>query len=123
MQRYPGENAVCRFIEKVIEWVEYCKKSAVKITLIIAKKNTLKKYSPWVKKIKDILKKLVNDIYEINYILKKDIRGRYYSHTIGKYWGSTHQICYANDRLTRKRSSIFNIIRGYDSHHLIKGIG
>ena len=123
MQRYRGENAVCRFIEKVIEWVEYCKKSAVKITLIIAKKNTLKKYLPWVKKIKDILKKLVNDIYEINYILKKDIRGRYYSHTIGKYWGSTHQICYANDRLTRKTSSIFNIIRGYDSHHLIKGIG
>lgn len=123
MQRYPGENAVCRFIEKVIEWVEYCKKSAVKITLIIAKKNTLKKYSSWVKKIKDILKKLVNDIYEINYIPKKDIRGRYYSHKIGKYWGSTHQICYANDRLTRKTSSIFNIIRGYDSHHLIKEIG
>ena len=122
MQRYPGENAVCRFIEKVIEWVEYCKKSAVKIALIIAKKkNTLKKYSSWVKKTKDIFKKLINEIYEI--YPKKDIRETYYSHIIGKYSGSTHQICYANDRLTRKRSSIFNIIRGYDSHHLIKGIG
>ena len=39
VQIYGGENAVCWLIKEVIEGVEYCKQTNLKITLIIAKQT------------------------------------------------------------------------------------
>ena len=39
VQIYGGENAVCRLIKEVIEGVEYCKQTNLKITLIIVKQT------------------------------------------------------------------------------------
>ena len=64
-RKYWDEDAIYKFISEMFEKVKYCKE--------IMKKSTLKKNLSWVKKMNSILEKLINVIYVINYILKKNL--------------------------------------------------
>ena len=117
IQIYRGENAVYKFMEKMLGEVTYCK---------------------------DIMKKefnkplMMNDNDEISFKLEqkchiceesykdKDVRVRDHCHITGKYRGSAHQECNLKLRLNPEEIKIpviFHNLRGYDSHFIMQQIG
>ena len=114
---YRGEKAVYKFMEKMLEEVNYCK-------------NIIKK---------EFNKPLImTDNDELNFKLEqkchiceesykdKDIRVRDHCHITGKYRGSAHQDCNLKLRLNPEKIKIpviFHNLRGYDSHFIMQQIG
>ena len=114
---YRGENAVYKFMEKMLEEVKYCKN--------IMKKEFNK---PLIMTDNDELSfKLEQKCHICEESYKdKDIRVRDHCHITGKYRGSAHQDCNLKLRLNPEEIKIpviFHNLRGYDSHFIMQQIG
>ena len=117
VQVFRGENAVYKFMEKMIEEVEWCKsilKKHFNKPLVMTEKNKLDFESS---EKCHICNKQYSD---------KDIRVRDHCHITGKYRGSAHQDCNLKLRLSPSNIQIpvfFHNLRGYDSHFIMQQIG
>ena len=117
IQTYRGENAVYKFMEKILEEVEYCK--------AVVKKHINK---PLVMTEDDETRfKLMDKCYICsNKYTDKDVRVRDHCHITGKFRGSAHQECNLKLRIKPediKIPIIFHNLRGYDSHFIMQQIG
>ena len=114
---YRGENAVYKFMEKMLEEVEYCK-------------NVVKnEFNKPLKMTNDdeLCFKLEEKCHICNKkYTDKDIRVRNHCHITGKYRGSAHQECNLKLRIEPEKIKIpviFHNLRGYDSHFIMQTIG
>ena len=114
---YRGENAVYKFMEKMLEEVEYCK--------AVIKKHFNK---PLVRTEVDEQNFKTMDGCHIcgEKYTDKDVCIRDHCHITGKFRGSAHQECNLKLRIkpeNLKIPVIFHNLRGYDSHFLMQQIG
>ena len=114
---YRGENAVYKFMEKMLEEVEYCK--------AVIKKQFNK---PLVMTEVDEQHFKTMDGCHIcgEKYTDKDVRVRDHFHITGKFRGSAHQECNLKLRIKPediKIPVIFHNLRGYDSHFIMQQIG
>ena len=114
---YRGENAVYKFMEKMLEEVEYCK--------TVIKKHFNK---PLVMTEVDEQNFKTMDGCHIcgEKYTDKDVRVRDHCHITGKFRGSAHQECNLKLRIKPediKIPVIFHNLRGYDSHFIMQEIG
>ena len=114
---YRGENAVYKFMEKMLEEVEYCK--------TVIKKHFNK---PLVMTEVDEQHLKTMDGCHIcgEKYTDKDVRVRDHCHITGKFRGSAHQECNLKLRIkpeNLKIPVIFHNLRGYDSHFRMQQIG
>ena len=117
VQVYRGENSVFKFMEKMIEEVDWCKSiinTHFNKPLVMTEKNKLDFESS-------------NKCYICNkQYSEKDIRVRDHCHITGEYRGSAHQDCNLKLRLSPSKIQIpvfFHNLRGYDSHFIMQQIG
>ena len=117
VQIYRGENAVYKFMENMLEEVNWCK-SKMKKHFNKPLKMTKKNETDFQKATKcHICDKPYKD---------KDIRVRDHCHITGKFRGSAHQDCNLKLQIkpeTIKIPVIFHNLRGYDSHFIMQQIG
>ena len=117
IQTYQSENAIYKFMEKMLEEVEYCK--------AVVKKWFNK---PLVMTEDDEMCFKLMDKCHIcgeNYTYK-DVRIRDHCHITGKFRGSAHQECNLKLRIqpqSLKILIVFHNLRGYDSHFIMQQIG
>ena len=114
---YRGENAVYKFMEKMLEEVEYCK--------AVIKKCFNK---PLVMTEDDEQHFKTMDGCHIcgEKYTDKDVHGRDHCHITGKFRGSAHQECNLKLRIkpeNLKTPVIFHNLHGYDSHFIMQQIG
>ena len=114
---YRGENAVYKFMEKMLEEVKYCK--------TVIKKHFNK---PLVMTEVDERNFKTMDGCHIcgEKYTDKDVRVRDHCHITGKFRGSAHQECNLKLRIkpeNLKIPVIFHNLRGYDSHFISQQIG
>ena len=114
---YRGENAVYKFMEKMLEEVEYCK--------AVIKKHFNK---PLVMTEADKQRFKTMDRCHIcgEKYTDKDVRVRDHCHITGKFRGSAHQECNLKLRIKPediKIPVIFHNLRRYDSHFIMQQIG
>ena len=114
---YRGENAVYKFLERMLEEVEYCKN--------IVKKEFNK---PLKMTDDDELSFRLEDKCHIcgEKYTKKNVRVRDHCHITGKYRGSAHRECNLKLRIEPDKLKIpviFHNLRGYDSHFIMQEIG
>ena len=114
---YRGENAVYKFMEKMLEEAEYCK--------AVIKKHFNK---PLVMTEVDEQNFKTMDGCHIcgEKYTDKDVRIRDHCHITGKFRGSAHQECNLKLRIkpeNLKIPVIFHNLRGYDSHFIMQQIG
>ena len=117
IQSYRGENAVYKFMKKMLEEVEYCK--------AVVKKRFNK---PFVMTEDDEMSfKLMNKCHICGEkYTNKDVHVRDHCHITGKFRGSAHQECNLKLRIkpeSLKIPVIFHNLRGYDSHFIMQQIG
>ena len=114
---YRGENAVYKFLEQMLEEVNYCKD--------IVKRE----FNKPLKMTDDdeLCFRLEEKCHICNKkYTNKDIRVRDHCHITGKYRGSAHQECNLKLRVNPEEIKIpviFHNLRGYDSHLLMQQIG
>ena len=117
IQSYRGENAVYKFMDKMLEEVEYCKaviKKRFNKPLVLTDNDEMcfklmDKCHIWNKEYTD-----------------KDVRVRDHCHITGKFRGSAHQECNLELRIKPddiKIPIIFHNLRGCDSHFIMQQIG
>ena len=116
IQLYQGENAVYKFMEKMLEDVEYCK--------AVIKKRFNK---PLVMTEDDEQHFRTMDGCHIcgEKYTDKDVRVRDHCHITGKFRGSAHRECNLELRIKPediKIPVIFYNLRGYDSHFIMQQI-
>ena len=117
IQTYWGENAIYKFMEKMLEEVEYCKS--------IFKKRFNKPLK--ITENDELCFKLMDGCHVCGKIYTdKDVRVTYHCHITGKFRGSAHQEC--NLKLKIKPEDIkipviFHNLQGYDSHFIMQQIG
>ena len=114
---YRGENAVYKFMEKMLEEVKYCN--------TVIKKHFNK---PLVMTEVDKQRFKTMDRCHIcgEKYTDKDVRVRDHCHITGKFRGSAHQECNLKLRIkpeNLKIPVIFHNLRGYDSHFIMQQIG
>ena len=114
---YRGEDTVYKFMEKMLEEVEYCK--------AVIKKRFNK---PLVMTEVDDQNFKTMDGCHIcgEKYTDKDVRVRDHCHITGKFRGSAHQECNLKLRIkpeNLKIPIIFDNLRGYDSHFIMQQIG
>ena len=114
---YRGENAVYKFMEKMLEEVEYCK--------AVIKKHFNK---PLVMtEVDEQHFKNMNGCHICGEkYTDKDVHVRDHCHITGKFRGSAHQECNLKLRIkpeNLKIPVIFHNLRGYDSHFIMQQIG
>ena len=114
---YRGENAVYKFMEKMLEEVEYCKgviKKCFNKPLVMTEVDERHfKTMDWCH--------ICGEKYT-----DKDVRVRDHCHITGKFRGSAHQECNLQLRIkpeNLKIPVIFHNLRGYDSHFIMQQIG
>ena len=114
---YRGENAVYKFMEKMLEEVEYCK-------------AVIKKHfnQPLVMTEADEQHFKTMDGCHIcgEKYTDKDVRVRDHCHITGKFRGSAHQECNLKLRIKPENVKIpviFHNLQGYDSHFIMQQIG
>ena len=117
IQTYRGEDAVYKFMEKMLKEVEYCK--------AVVKKHFNK---PLVMTEDDGQCFRTMDGCHIcgNKYTDKDVRVRDHCHITGKFRGSAHEECNLKLRIKPediKIPVIFHDLRGYDSHFIMQQIG
>ena len=117
IQTYRGENAFYKFMEKMLEEVEYCK-------------NVIKKHfnKPLVMTDNDEQCFKTMDGCHIcgEKYADKDVHVRDHCHITGKFRGSAHQECNLKLRIKPEDINIpviFHNIHGYDSHFIMQQIG
>ena len=114
---YRGEKAVYKFMEKMLEEVDYCKN--------IIKMNLNKKLEMTDDDENKFKNTIVCHICNKQYT-KKDIKVRYHCPITTKYIGSAHQECKLKLHLDPDKIKIpviFHNLRGYDSHFIMQEIG
>ena len=114
---YTSENAVYKFMENMLEEVEYCK--------VVIKKHFSK---PLVMTEVDEQNFKTMDGCHIcgGKYTDKDVRIRDHCHITGKFRGLAHQECNLKLRIkpeNLKIPVIFHNLRGYDSHFIMQQIG
>ena len=114
---YSGENAVYKFMEKMLEEVKYCK--------AVIKKHFNK---PLVMTEDDEQHFKTMDGCHIcgEKYTDKDVHVRDHCHITGKFWGSAHQECNLKLRIkpeNLKIPVIFHNLLGYNSHFIMQQIG
>ena len=114
---YRGENAVYKFMDKMLEEVEYCK--------AVIKKHFNK---PLVMtEVDEQHFKTMNGCHICGEkYTDKDVRVRDHCHITGKFRGSAYQECNLKLRIkpeNLKIPVIFHNLRGYDSHFIMQQIG
>ena len=117
VQIHRGENAVHKFMENMLEEVNWCKSKM--------KKHFNKPLKMTKEDEKDFQKVLKCHICDQQYT-DKDIRVRDHCHITGKFRGSAHQDCNLKLRIKPdniKIPVIFHNLRGYDSHFIMQQIG
>ena len=117
IQTYRGENAVYKFMEKMLEEVDYCK--------AVIKKHSNK---PLIMTEDDEQSFRTMDGCHIcgKKYTDKDVRFRDHCHITGKFRGSAHQECNLKLRIKPediKIPIIFHNLCGYDSHFIMQQIG
>ena len=117
IQMYRGENAVYKFMEKMLEEVEYCK--------AVIKKQFNK---PLVMTEDDEQCFITMDGCHIcgEKYDEKDVHNRDHCHITGKFRGSAHQECNLKLRIKPENIKIpviFHNLRGYNSHFIMQQIG
>ena len=117
VQIHRGENAVFKFMENMLEEVNWCKSIINKHfnkPLIMTKKNK--------RDFKKATKCYICDKPYNN----NDIRVRDHCHITGEFRGSAHQDCNLKLRINPDKIKIpviFHNLRGYDSHFIMQQIG
>ena len=114
---YRGENAVYKFMEKMLEEVKYCK------TVI---KKHFNKPLVMTEVDKQCLKTMDRCHICGEKYTDKDVRVRDHCHITGKFRGPAHQECNLKLRIKPediKIPVIFHNLRGYDSHFIMQQIG
>ena len=116
-QVFRGENAVYKFMEKMLYEVNYCKKIM---------RNKFNK--PLKTTDDDELRFKLMDKCHIcgRKYTDKNVRVRDHCHITGKFRGSAHQECNLKLRMKPediKIPVIFHNLRGYDSHLIMQQIG
>ena len=117
VQIYRGENAIYKFMENMLEEVNWCKSKM--------KKHFNKPLKMTKENETDFQKAAKCHICDIKYT-NKDVRVRDHCHITGKYRGSAHQDCNLKLQIkpeTIKIPVIFHNLRGYDSHFIMQEIG
>ena len=117
VQIHRGENAVHKFMENMLEEVNWCKSKI--------KKHFNKPLKMTKEDEKDFQKAIKCHICDQQYT-DKDIRVRDHCHITGKFRGSAHQDCNLKLRIKPdniKIPVIFHNLRGYDSHFIMQQIG
>ena len=117
VQIHRGENAVHKFMENMLEEVNWCKSKM--------KKHFNKPLKMTKEDEKDFQKAIKCHICDQQYT-DKDIRVRDHCHITGKFRGSAHQDCNLKLRIKPdniKIPVIFHNLRGYDSHFIMQQIG
>ena len=117
VQIYRGENAVHKFMENMLEEVNWCKSKM--------KKHFNKPLKMTKENETDFQKAIKCHICDIKYT-NKDIRVRDHCHITGKFRGSAHQDCNLKLKINPdniKIPVIFHNLRGYDSHFIMQQIG
>ena len=117
VQIHRGENAVHKFMENMLEEVDWCKS--------IIKKHFNKPLEMTEENEIDFKKAIKCHICDQQYT-DKDIRVRDHYHITGKFRGSAHQDCNLKLRIkpaTIKIPVLFHNLRGYDSHFIMQQIG
>ena len=117
VQIYRGENAIHKFMENMLEEVNWCKSKM--------KKHFNKPLKMTKEDEKDFQKAIKCHICDQQYT-DKDIRVRDHCHITGKFRGSAHQDCNLKLRIKPdniKIPVIFHNLRGYDSHFIMQQIG
>ena len=111
---YRGRKAVYKFLETMVEEVEYCKQTyknhfnqLMKLTKIDEENFRLA-----------LVCHICNKEFKEN-----DNKVRDHCHISGKFRGAAHNICNRNFRLTEKIPVIFHNLKGYDSHLITQEIG
>ena len=115
LQLYRGENAVYKFIERMLEEEKWCKETLKKHfnkTLEITEEEEEMEY-----KRSDSCH-ICCDKYK-----PCEAKVRDHCHITGKYRGSAHQKCNINYKLTEKIPVIVHNLRGFDSHFIMQEIG
>ena len=111
-----GENAVYKFMEKMLEEVEYCK--------AVIKKH-FKKPLVMTEVDKQCFKTMDRCHICGEKYIDKDVPVRDHCHITGKFRGSAHQECNLKLRIkpeNLKIPVIFHNLRGYDSHFIMQQI-
>ena len=114
---YRGENAVYKFMEKMLEEVEYCK--------AVIKKHFNKPLA-MTEVDKQCFKTMDRCHICGEKYTDKDVRVRDHCHITGKFRGSAHQECNLKLRIKPediKIPVIFHNLRGYNSHFIMQQIG
>ena len=117
VQIYRGENAVYKFMENMLEEVNWCKSKM--------KKHFNKPLKMTKENETDFQKAIKCHMCDIKYT-DKDIRVRDHCHITGKFRGSAHQDCNLKLQVKPERIKIpviFHNLRGYDSHFIMQQIG
>ena len=117
VQIHRGENAIHKFMENMLEEVNWCKSKM--------KKHFNKPLKMTKEDEKDFQKAIKCHLCDQQYT-DKDIRVRDHCHITGKFRGSAHQDCNLKLRIKPdniKIPVIFHNLRGYDSHFIMQQIG
>ena len=117
VQIHRGENAVHKFMENMLEEVNWCKSKM--------KKHFNKPLKMTMENEIDFKKAIKCHICDQQYT-DKDIRVRDHCHITGKFRGSAHQDCNLKLRIKPENIKIpviFHNLRGYDSHFIMQQIG
>ena len=117
VQVFRGENAVYKFMENMLEEVDWCKQTMEKHfnkPLVMTEENET-----------DFQKAIKCHICDQQY-QDKDIQVRDHCHITGEFRGSAHQDCNLKLQINPKTIKIpvfFHNLRGYDSHFIMQQIG
>ena len=114
IQVYRGENAAYKFLEVMLNEVDYCEET---------KKNHFNQPMTLTNKDEEHFKLATVCHICKNGFTKKDYKVRDHCHVTGKYRGAAHNNCNRSFRLTNKIPVIFHNLKGYDSHFTMQEIG
>ena len=110
IQLYRGKNAVYKFLEAMLEEVDYCEKT---------KNEHFNQPMDLTNKDEENFQAATKCHICKKGFSEEDKRVRDHCHVTGKYRGAAHNECNRNFRLTHKIPVIFHNLRGYDSHFIM----
>ena len=117
VQVFRGENAVYKFMENMLEEVDWCKsimEEQFNKPLVMTEENEI-----------DFRKAIKCHICDRQY-QDEDIRVRDHCHITGEFRGSAHQDCNLRLEINPEKIKIpvfFHNLKGYDSHFIMQQIG
>ena len=114
---YRGEEAASKFMDAMLEEVEYCLKTT---------NDLINKYKNIENCDRASYNKTKNCCICENKFVKTESKGAYYCQITGKPQGTAHKDCIELNKINMNKMKIpvvFHNLRGYDSHFIIQEIG